>query len=121
MKASSSIGRLKSTDDDDDHRSFIIGFTLPILQNLQAHKHPEWRGPSLGPKPAEENRREFSEDVLRAGEGVIGLQAGTNNFATQSGQSFGASRKIILGKWSVPTYLPKPKINVMRRPWDVCQ
>ncbi|KOB78477.1 Muscle protein 20, partial [Operophtera brumata] len=58
----------------------------------------KWRGPSLGPKPAEENRREFSEDVLRAGEGVIGLQAGTNNFATQSGQSFGASRKIILGK-----------------------
>lgn len=64
----------------------------------QAYKHPEWRGPSLGPKPAEENRRDFNEDVLRAGQTVIGLQAGTNKMATQSGQNFGASRKIILGK-----------------------
>jgi len=35
---------------------------------------------------------------LRAGEGLIGLQAGTNKGATQAGQNFGASRKIILGK-----------------------
>ncbi|KAF9810097.1 hypothetical protein SFRURICE_011265 [Spodoptera frugiperda] len=55
-------------------------------------------GPYLGPRPAEENRREFSEDVLRAGNAVIGLQAGTNKLASQSGQNFGASRKIILGK-----------------------
>jgi len=61
-------------------------------------KHPEWRGPTLGPKPAEENQRNFSEDVLRAGEGLIGLQAGSNKGATQSGQNFGASRKILLGK-----------------------
>lgn len=72
----------------------IINF--PIFP--QAYKHPEWRGPWLGPKPSEENRREFSEDVLRAGQTVIGLQAGTNKLASQSGQSFGASRKIILGK-----------------------
>lgn len=68
------------------------------LKMFQAYKHPEWRGPFLGPRPAEENRREFSEDVLRAGQSVIGLQAGTNKVATQSGQNFGASRKIILGK-----------------------
>lgn len=71
----------------------------------QAFKHPEWRGPSLGPKPAEENRRDFNEDVLRAGQTVIGLQAGTNKMATQSGQNFGASRKIILGKWKENCYL----------------
>lgn len=64
----------------------------------QTYKHPEYRGPRLGPRPAEENRREFSEDTLRASEGMIGLQAGTNRGANQSGQSFGASRKIILGK-----------------------
>lgn len=74
--------------------------TKIFTPNLQAYKHPEWRGPYLGPKPSEENRREFSEDVLRAGQTVIGLQAGTNKLANQSGQNFGASRKIILGKWS---------------------
>lgn len=62
------------------------------------YKHPEFHGPWLGPKPAEENRREWTEEQLRAGEGVIGLQAGTNKGATQAGQNFGASRKILLGK-----------------------
>lgn len=65
---------------------------------MQTYKHPEYRGPHLGPRPAEENRRDFSEDQLRASEGIIGLQAGTNRGATQSGQSFGATRKILLGK-----------------------
>ncbi|KZC05914.1 Muscle-specific protein 20 [Dufourea novaeangliae] len=62
------------------------------------YRHPEWRGPWLGPKPAEENKRHFTEEQLRAGEGLIGLQAGTNKGATQAGQSFGATRKILLGK-----------------------
>ena len=78
---------------ESDLQSYLIPF-------FQAYKHPEWRGPYLGPRPAEENRRDFSEDVLRAGQSVIGLQAGTNKLASQSGQNFGASRKIILGKWS---------------------
>lgn len=64
----------------------------------QTYRHPEWRGPFLGPRPAEENRREFSEEQMRASESIIGLQAGTNRGASQSGQSFGATRKIILGK-----------------------
>ncbi|KAI4491620.1 hypothetical protein M0804_003012 [Polistes exclamans] len=62
------------------------------------YKHPEWRGPWLGPKPAEENKRSFTEEQLRAGETLIGLQAGTNKGATQAGQNFGATRKILLGK-----------------------
>ncbi|KAG5671080.1 hypothetical protein PVAND_001294 [Polypedilum vanderplanki] len=62
------------------------------------YKHPEFKGPYLGPPPATENRREFTEKQLRAGEGMIGLQAGTNKGATQTGQNFGAGRKIILGK-----------------------
>lgn len=41
---------------------------------------------------------EFSEEQLRQSEAIIGLQAGSNRGANQSGQSFGASRKIILGK-----------------------
>ena len=35
---------------------------------------------------------------FRAGDTVIGLQAGTNRGANQSGLSIGATRKILLGK-----------------------
>lgn len=35
---------------------------------------------------------------MRAGENIIGLQAGTNRGANQSGLSIGATRKILLGK-----------------------
>ncbi|VEN36189.1 unnamed protein product [Callosobruchus maculatus] len=64
----------------------------------ETYRHPEWKGSHLGPKPAEENKRDFDEATLRAGETMIGLQAGTNKGATQAGQNIGAGRKIILGK-----------------------
>ncbi|KAH7937733.1 hypothetical protein HPB49_015117 [Dermacentor silvarum] len=54
--------------------------------------HPEYQGPCLGPKPAEENKRHFSEQQLRAGEGIINLQYGTNKGANASGINFGNTR-----------------------------
>lgn len=51
----------------------------------QTYKHPEWTGPWLGPRPSEENRRTFTAEQLKGGATVIGLQAGTNRGATQSG------------------------------------
>ena len=52
-------------------------------------------GPAFGPKMAEQNKREFSEEQLRAGrEGVIGLQAGSNKGATQSGTNMGKPRSV---------------------------
>jgi len=63
-----------------------------------SYKHPEWPGPWLGPKPSEENKREFSDETIAAGKTAIGLQAGTNKGATQAGQNMGAGRKIILNK-----------------------
>jgi len=54
-----------------------------------------YNGPSLGPEEASENRREFTEEQLRAGEAVIGLQAGSNKGASQAGQNFGKTRAII--------------------------
>jgi len=51
-----------------------------------------FQGPTLGVKLAEENKREWTEEQLRAGEAVIGLQAGFNKGANQSGVSFGTSR-----------------------------
>ncbi|CAB3381222.1 muscle-specific protein 20 [Cloeon dipterum] len=56
-------------------------------------KHPEYTGPTLGPKMAEKNEREFTEDQLRASEGHLGLQMGFNKGASQSGHGgFGNAR-----------------------------
>jgi len=63
-----------------------------------AWKDPNWKGPNLGPKPADQNERDFTDEQLNAGKTVIGLQAGQNKGATQAGQNMGASRKILLGK-----------------------
>ncbi|MFB7787075.1 hypothetical protein ACFY0N_31955 [Streptomyces vinaceus] len=37
----------------------------------------------------------YTEEELRAGEGVIGLEAGSDKGAAQSGQNFGKTRAII--------------------------
>lgn len=52
-------------------------------------------GPTLGPAESAENKREFTEEQMRAGEHIIGLQAGSNKGASQAGQNFGKTRAII--------------------------
>jgi len=52
-------------------------------------------GPRLGPEEATKNTREFTEEQLKAGHGIIGLQAGSNKGASQAGQNFGKTRAII--------------------------
>ncbi|XP_071126829.1 muscle-specific protein 20-like [Mytilus galloprovincialis] len=52
-------------------------------------------GPVLGVKEAESNPRNFSDEKMKAGQTVIGLQAGTNKVASQAGMNFGKSRSII--------------------------
>lgn len=41
-------------------------------------KDPSWTGPKLGPKPADLNEREFTDEQMKAGQTMIGLQAGQN-------------------------------------------
>jgi len=54
-----------------------------------------WSGPVLGVKIASENRRNFDDDVLKAGQSMIGLQYGSNKGASQAGMTpYGASRQI---------------------------
>lgn len=48
--------------------------------------------PGIGPKEAEGQRKQWSEDQLRAGETIIGLQAGSNKGANQSGMIMGNTR-----------------------------
>ncbi|CAH1407801.1 unnamed protein product [Nezara viridula] len=56
-------------------------------------KHPEYTGPRLGPKMADEHKREFSEEQLRASEAHLSLQMGYNKGASQSGHGgFGNTR-----------------------------
>ncbi|XP_074653763.1 muscle-specific protein 20-like isoform X2 [Tubulanus polymorphus] len=65
-----------------------------ILQlGSEAQRHG-FNGMTIGPKPTEKNFREFSDAQLKAGQGIIGLQAGTNKCASQKGMGMGATRHI---------------------------
>ncbi|KAF0302896.1 Muscle-specific protein 20 [Amphibalanus amphitrite] len=64
----------------------------------QAHRHPEYRGPLMGPRPAQPNVRHFDEQTLAAGSATLTQQTGYNRGATQAGLSFGKPRRIIIGK-----------------------
>merc|ERR1712038_1392174 len=45
----------------------------------QTQKHPEYKGPSMGPKMATKNERNFTEEEIRKGrDAQVGLQAGQN-------------------------------------------
>lgn len=61
----------------------------------KARKQPGFKGPTLGPKEAAQNKREFTQEQLRAGNSVIGLQMGSNKGASQAGQNFGKTRSIL--------------------------
>jgi len=54
-----------------------------------------FEGPAFGPKMSEQNKREFTEEQMRAGrDGHIGLQAGQNKGATQAGINMGKPRSV---------------------------
>ncbi|XP_053560784.1 transgelin-2 [Bombina bombina] len=52
--------------------------------------------PNWFPKKSQENKRAFSQDKLKEGQSVIGLQMGTNKGASQSGMTgYGMPRQIL--------------------------
>ncbi|XP_054849742.1 transgelin-2 [Eublepharis macularius] len=52
--------------------------------------------PNWFPKKSQENRRAFSDDKLKEGQSVIGLQMGTNRGASQAGMTgYGMPRQIL--------------------------
>jgi len=54
-----------------------------------------FEGPALGARVAQENKREFDDSVLKAGQSVIGLQYGSNKGASQAGMTaYGTGRQI---------------------------
>ncbi|CAH8869813.1 unnamed protein product [Trichobilharzia szidati] len=62
---------------------------------IEAQAKPGFRGPSdFWVHKHKENKRAFTEEQLRSGETVIGLQAGYTGGATASGVNFGGRRHI---------------------------
>jgi len=74
----------------------IPGVTMCIHSMArQAQQHPEYTGPHLGPKMAEENKREFTEAQLLEAKNTVSLQYGSNKGANQSGINMGKGRSIM--------------------------
>ncbi|XP_029647269.1 calponin-1-like [Octopus sinensis] len=69
------------------------GNVLSSYMPQPAQRH-NFSGPQCGPKPHESREVRFNPEVMRAGEGIIGLQAGTNKFATQKGMVIGGVRHV---------------------------
>lgn len=51
-----------------------------------------FQGPVCGPKPTSRQYRQWTNEQLRASEGMLCLQSGTNKFASQKGMTFGGVR-----------------------------
>jgi len=66
-----------------------------IALGRKSREIPGYDGPTIGPKESSVNKRDFTDEQLRAGEGIINLQAGSNKGASQAGQNFGKTRAII--------------------------
>ncbi|XP_068107810.1 transgelin-2 [Hyperolius riggenbachi] len=72
--------------------------TLMNLGSLAVTKNDGYfqGNPDWFPKKSMENRRDFSQDKLKEGQSVIGLQMGTNRGASQSGMTgYGMPRQIL--------------------------
>ncbi|KAK4313926.1 hypothetical protein Pmani_014757 [Petrolisthes manimaculis] len=93
-----SIQDLFQTADLFEKKDLAVVCNMIHSLGRQTYVHPEWQGPYLGPRPAEENKREFTDEQLAASKTVIGLQAGNNKGASQAGMNEGAQRRVIIGK-----------------------
>jgi len=61
------------------------------LQSL-GRKGAQYGHSAIGPKEADKNVRQFTDDQLKASDTIISLQMGSNKGATQSGLNFGNTR-----------------------------
>ena len=66
-----------------------------ILQVGTEAQRNGFNGPTAGSKPTTAQKRDFTYEQLKSGHGTIGLQSGSNKFASQKGMtSMGAVRHI---------------------------
>lgn len=67
-------------------------------------------------RKAQENRRDFSDDQMKEGKNVIGLQMGSNRGASQSGMTGYGRPRQIMNPWAnhvLPTW-PEPQCNTYK-------
>jgi len=75
---------------DGKNMAMVLNTILQLGTECQRNG---FSGPTIGPKPSEKHVVQFTHEQLKAGQGIIGLQAGTNKCASQAGMKFGP-RKI---------------------------
>ena len=68
-------------------------YSVQVCLASLGRKAPKFGKKGFGPKEAEENKRNFTDEQLKQGETIINLQYGTNKGANQSGMSFGKSTR----------------------------
>jgi len=60
-----------------------------------AQKKPDWNGPVLGPKMADANKREFTQEQMEAGKHLVNtFQMGYTGGASQAGMNLGKQRGV---------------------------
>lgn len=69
--------------------------TTVFALDRKAHKKG-WDGPYLSPKEADENKREFSEDQMRASAGLMPLQSAFPAGASQKGMTAPGTRRQLI-------------------------
>ncbi|XP_041475112.1 muscle-specific protein 20-like isoform X1 [Lytechinus variegatus] len=71
-----------------------VGMVVTCLDRLAGVATKKGYPIQWGIAVADPNKRDFTKEQLEAGKNIIGLQAGTNKGANQSGISFGSQRKM---------------------------
>jgi len=66
-----------------------------ICLSALARRADKFGKPTLGPKESIGEKKNWTEEQLRAGDTIIGLQAGSNKGASQAGMNIGNTRHIV--------------------------
>nr|BBL87042.1 calponin splicing isoform 1 [Pinctada fucata] len=75
--------------------AMVVATILQLGTEAQRNGHESVeKGLICGAKPVEKHVVHFTEEQKRAGQGIIGLQAGTNKCASQKGMKIGGARHI---------------------------
>lgn len=69
-------------------------YSVQICLQAMGRKAPKFGHKGFGPKEAEQNKRNFTEQQLKQGETIINLQYGSNKGANASGISFGKTNRM---------------------------
>ncbi len=79
--------------------TFLTRVFPQVINGIQALgrkcQKNNYDGPVLGPRESSEQKREFTEEQMKEGQTIIGLQMGSNKGASQAGATpYGLGRQI---------------------------